>query len=97
MAGCACSAPFGMLLVPDGRADSKRMRWVQNPANRGRIELCHVIPRELAGELRWDPHNLFAGCDAGNRWQESHTAEAFAIGVQAHPWERVLNGRRTTE
>ena len=86
MAGCACSAPYGMTKV-DGR-------WQQNPANPGRIELCHVIARLLSGPLRWDPHNLFAGCDAGNAWQEDNTGAALTVGVQAHPWERVLNGRR---
>lgn len=82
----ACSAPFGMIHV-DGR-------WQQNPANRGYLAVCHVIPRGLAGARRWDPHNLFVGCDAGNDWQEAHTAEALQLGVQAHEWEPVRNGRR---
>lgn len=83
-----CSAPFGLTFAAG--------RWQPNPANRGEIQLCHVIPRGLAGDRRWNPHNLFAGCDAGNAWQEDHPAEAFALGVQAHEWEPVLNGRRVT-
>lgn len=86
MSGLECSAPHGMRLVAG--------EWVQNPENRGVVQLCHCIPRGIAGPWRWNAHNLFAGCDAGNAWQEDHTEEAFALGVQAHFWEQVRNGRR---
>lgn len=84
----ACSAPHGLRRTADG--------WEQDPANPGRIDLCHVIPSPLAGDRRWHPDNLFCGCDAGNNWQETDTAAALALGVHAHWWEHVANGRRIT-
>lgn len=60
----------------------------------GGLELCHVIPIDLAPRaLRWHPDNLFVGCHNGNGWSETNTGEAFATGRHGHSWDRVRDGR----
>lgn len=90
MARWPCSAPW-----PDWPPDQPGGRWRPDPRNPGRLVLCHVIPRELAGPLRWDPHNLFVGCDRGNQMAEDDTGAAFQTNRHGHPWDHVFEGKVT--